>query len=84
MSNQPKGDRGRSTILSLWKTHGKWLRLWISFQIVATFPLIAGLSGGTSSERLPDLLMFWLVVSGVSTVLFYPWLAHYRAWSGRV
>ena len=79
----PSGSgRGRTARPSLWRTHGKRLRLWLSFQVVATFPLIAGLTGGAPAERLPDLLLYWLLVSLGTTVLFYPWLAHYRAWRG--
>jgi hypothetical protein len=68
---------------SLRRTHGKWLRLWVMLQVAATFPLIAQLSDGTHPERVPDLILFWLAVAGGSTVLFYPWLAHYRLWRGR-
>lgn len=53
--------------------------LWAEFQIVATFPLIVGVSGGTDPDRVPTLVGFWLVVASVSTVLFYPWLPHSRA-----
>jgi len=66
-------------VRSLWATHRKWLIIWAEFQIVATFPLIVGLSGGTNPDRTPTLVIFWLGVAVVSTLLFYPWLAHYRA-----
>ena len=73
------GSRDLRIVRSLWRTHRKWLILWGEFQVVATFPLLAGLSGGTDPERVPSLLAFWLVVAVVSTLLFYPWLSHYRA-----
>ena len=76
---QIAGGRDLRIVRLLWKTHRKWLILWGEFQIVATFPLLAGLLGGTDPDRVTALLVFWLGAATISTLLFYPWLAHYRA-----
>ncbi|MDP4023693.1 hypothetical protein Q8W71_13735 [Methylobacterium sp. NEAU 140] len=72
------GARDLRAVRSLWKTHRIWLILWGEFQVVATFPLIMGLFGGTDPDRIPDLVAFWLGAATLSTLLFYPWLAHDR------